>query len=415
MKQIVQSIRDAFSMAIEAIQDNRLRSILTLFGMIVGVFAIIAVMTAIRTLETSINSGLNIFGSNVIYIQKSPAIQMGDHASRRKYWRRPNITYDMGEELKSRMVSAEWVSIGDDRGGIVVKAGKYKTNPNVVVSGVDEFGLEVSNGSLSAGRNIIHEDVAYGRRVVLIGKTVLNKVFPYSDPIDKKILINGISYRVVGIIEPKGELFGNDQDNVVIIPITSYLQYFSHSHTSLGISVKAPSAEDFDAVKEEASDQMRIVRALQPNEENNFEMITNDSLIETFGAFTAGIKMFAFAVSIIALIVAGIGIMNIMLVSVTERIKEIGIRKAIGATRNNILFQFLLEAVFLSLLGGIIGVILGVLAGNGISLIMTVKPVVPMDWVFIGLGVCSAIGVIFGIYPAYKAASLDPIESLRFE
>ncbi len=183
----------------------------------------------------------------------------------------------------------------------------------------------------------------------------------------------------------------------------------------MGISVKAPSAEDFDAVKEEASDQMRIVRALQPNEENNFEMITNDSLIETFGAFTAGIKMFAFAVSIIALIVAGIGIMNIMLVSVTERIKEIGIRKAIGATRNNILFQFLLEAVFLSLLGGIIGVILGVLAGNGISLIMTVKPVVPMDWVFIGLGVCSAIGVIFGIYPAYKAASLDPIESLRFE
>ena len=161
---------------------------------------------------------------------------------------------------------------------------------------------------------------------------------------------------------------------------------------------------------------MRIVRGLGPVDENDFEVTSNDALIDTFGSFTAGIKMFAGAVSVIALVVAGIGIMNIMLVSVSERIKEIGIRKAIGATRNNILFQFLLEAVFLSLIGGVIGVLLGVGAGNMVTLVMkNVAPVIPIDWVFIGLGVCSFIGIVFGIYPAYKAAGLDPIESLRHE
>lgn len=211
-------------------------------------------------------------------------------------------------------------------------------------------------------------------------------------------------------------MFGQSQDNFVVVPMTTYLQYFSQRWTSLGISIKAPDPEDFDIVKEEVTDQMRIVRGLGPQEENDFEVTSNDALIKTFGSFTAGIKLFAGAVSVIALVVAGIGIMNIMLVSVSERIKEIGVRKAIGATRNNILFQFLLEAVFLSLIGGVIGVLAGIGVGNMITLVMkNVDPVIPLDWAFIGLFVCSFIGIVFGIYPAYKAAGLDPIESLRHE
>ena len=412
----IKTLNDAFFMALEAIRDNLLRSILTLLGIVIGVFAIIAVMTAIRTLESSINSGLNVFGSDVIFVQKSPVIQMGDHSSRRKYWRRPNITYEMALELKDRIVGAEFVSVADGTGGKTLRFQKEKTNPNVSVQGVDEWGLEASSYSLDFGRNFIPEDIEYNRRVVVLGTDVVEKLFPFMNPMDQTVSINGIGFDVVGVMKRKGEMFGQSQDNFVVVPITTYLQYFSRRWTSLGISVKAPDAESFEAVKEETMDQMRIVRGLGPDEENDFEVTSNDALIETFGSFTAGIKLFAGAVSVIALIVAGIGIMNIMLVSVSERIKEIGIRKAIGATRNNILFQFLLEAIFLSLIGGVIGVLLGVGVGNMITLVLkSVDTVVPIDWVFIGLFTCSFIGIVFGIYPAYKAAGLDPIESLRHE
>ena len=416
LRTTLKTFGDAFFMALEAIRDNLLRSILTLLGIVIGVFAIIAVMTAIRTLESSINSGLNVFGSDVIFIQKSPVIQMGDHNSRRKYWSRPNIEYDTALELRERMEGAEFVSVQDGTGGKTIRFEKEQTNPNVNVQGVDEWGLEALNFTLEFGRNVIHEDVEYRRRVVMLGTDVITKLFPYQDPINETVLINGLGFEVIGTIAPKGEMFGQSQDNFVIIPITVYLQYFSSHWTSLGISIKAPDAESFNRVKDEATDQMRIVRGLKPDEENDFEVTSNDALIETFGSFTAGIKLFAGAVSVIALVVAGIGIMNIMLVSVSERIKEIGVRKAIGATRNNILFQFLLEAVFLSLIGGVIGVAAGIGVGNMITLVLkSVEPVVPIDWVFIGLGVCSFIGVVFGIYPAYKAAGLDPIESLRHE
>lgn len=403
-------------MALEAIRDNLLRSILTLLGIVIGVFAIIAVMTAIRTLESSINTGLNVFGSDVIFVQKSPVIQMGDHNSRRKYWRRPNITYDMALELRERMLGAEFVSAQDGTGGKTLHYKKESTNPNVGVQGVDEFGLEALNHKLDYGRNFIPEDIEYSRRVVILGTDVIQKLFPFQDPINQTISINGIGFDVIGTLQRKGEMFGQSQDNFVIVPITTYLQYYGNRWTSLGISIKAPDGESFDLTKEEVIDQMRIVRGLGPEDENDFEVTSNDALIDTFGSFTAGIKMFAGAVSVIALVVAGIGIMNIMLVSVSERIKEIGVRKAIGATRNNILFQFLLEAVFLSLIGGVIGVLLGVGVGNMVTLVMkNVAPVIPIDWVFIGLGVCSFIGIVFGIYPAYKAAGLDPIESLRHE
>jgi len=413
--QILRNASDSFFMAIEAIRDNLLRSILTLLGIIIGVFAIIAVMTGIRTLEHAINSGLNIFGSDVIWIQKMPAIRIGGHGSMRKYWQRPNITYDQALELRERLTDAQFVSVMDGRGGRTIRAGAEKTNPNVEVDGADEYGLESFNMTIADGRNLIPEDIRYNSRVALVGADVLDKLFPYADPLDKDISIDGIRFKIVGIIEPKGALFGQSQDNFVMIPITTYIQFFSSNWTSLGISVKAPTREAFDDMKEESIGQMRVVRDLKPDDENDFEVTSNDALVETFASFTGGVKVFAFGVSIIALVVAGIGIMNIMLVSVTERIKEIGIRKAIGATRGNILGQFLLEAVFLSLIGGVFGIILGVGVGNAVTLFMDIDPQIPIDWVFIGLRVCSTIGITFGIYPAYKAAKLDPIESLRYE
>ena len=183
----------------------------------------------------------------------------------------------------------------------------------------------------------------------------------------------------------------------------------------MGITVESASVEDYDKTQDEVIGIMRTIRKVPPEKENDFEVTSNTELLETFGAFTGGVKIFAFSVSVIALLVAGIGIMNIMLVSVTERIKEIGIRKAIGATRGHILTQFLTEAVFLSQFGGIVGVILGIAAGNLVAVIMNVSAVIPFDWAFYGLMVCSLIVIGFGSYPAWRAANLDPIESLRFE
>ncbi len=402
-------------MALQALKENRLRSILTLFGIIIGVFAIIAVMTAIQTLQNAINSGLNVFGADVIYVQKMPAIQVGGRRARRKYWRRPNITYEQGVELSRRLKVAQYVSLNSSTGGKLLRYRDRKTNPNVSLVGIDQWGLAVFNHSLAAGRPIIKEDVNYDRRVALLGQDVLEKLFPYEDPIGRRISIQGVQFTVVGILESKGAIFGQSQDNMVLIPITTFLQYFSRRHTSIAIAVKPRRPEEFDATREALIGQLRIVRGLKPDEENNFEIISNSSLIETFGQFLGGVKAFAFAISIVALLVAGIGIMNIMLVSVSERIKEIGIRKAVGATRGNILFQFLLEAVFLTELGGLVGVFLGIAAGNAVTFFIKVKPVIPMDWVFIGLFICSAVGIIFGIYPAYRAARLDPITSLRHE
>jgi putative ABC transport system permease protein len=244
---------------------------------------------------------------------------------------------------------------------------------------------------------------------------VVDQLFPFEDPLGKTITINGLPFMVEGIAERVGEMFGQSQDNFVLIPISTYLQNFSDRWTSLSITIEAPSEELYEKTMDETIGILRMIRKVPPNEDNDFEVVSNSELIDTFSQFTGGVKIFALAVSVIALLVAGIGIMNIMLVSVTERIKEIGIRKAIGATRRDILTQFLSEAFFLSEFGGLAGVILGVAGGNLVALAFHIPAVIPMDWVVIGLVVCSVIGIGFGIYPAYRAAQLDPIESLRFE
>jgi len=401
-------------MALEAIRDNKLRSVLTLLGIAIGVFSVIGVMTAIRTLETSIESGLNVFGTNTFLIQKYPAVTIGGH-SRRKYRNRRNITYDQFKELKRRARLPIMVSVTDYSGGQTIKYRDKQAKKNVYLQGGDEGSLRTFNTFIGDGRNITAHDVEFSRRVTVLGMDAVDQMFPFEDPLGKIITINGIGFTVVGIAERKGKMFGQSQDNYVLIPITTYLQRYGKRWTSLAITVEAPSAELYDKTRDEVIGILRMIRKVPPGKENDFEVVSNAQLIETFGQFTGGVKLFALAISIIALLVAGIGIMNIMLVSVSERIKEIGIRKAIGATRRDILIQFLTEAVFLSEFGGITGVILGVLGGNLVAMAFNIPAVIPLDWVLIGLAVCSVIGVGFGIYPAYRAAKLDPITSLRYE
>ena len=405
--------KESFWMAIDAIRQNKLRSILTLLGISIGVFSVIGVMTAIRTLESSVESGLNVFAANTFVIQKYPSIQIGRRD--KKIRNRKNIDYDQFKKLKDRATLPVLVSVSE---GSSVRNVKYKdkvVKNYVELFGGDEGSLRIFKTYISDGRNIAPDDVRYARNVCVLGMDVVDKLFPFEDPISKKIQIEGLNYYIIGTAERQGEAFGRSQDNYIAIPITNYLQKFSNKWTTLSINVEAASDNDYDKTREEAIGIMRTIRKVKAGEDNNFEIETNDEMIETFSGFTSGIKLFALAVSIIALVVAGIGIMNIMLVSVTERIKEIGIRKAIGATKQDILTQFLMEAVFLSEFGGIVGIILGISAGNIVSIFFNIPAVIPIDWAIIGLVVCSIIGIGFGIYPAWKAAQLDPIESLRFE
>ena len=400
-------------MAIDAIRQNKLRSILTLLGISIGVFSVIGVMTAIRTLESSVESGLNVFAANTFVIQKYPSIQIGRRD--KKIRNRKNIDYDQYKKLKERAKLPVLVSVSE---GSSIRNVKYKdisVKNYVSLLGGDEGSIRMYKTFISDGRNIAQDDVRYARNVCVLGMDVVDRLFPFEDPISKKIQIEGLNYYVVGVTERQGEAFGQSQDNYIAIPITNYLQKFSNKWTTLSINVEAASEKDYDKTREEVIGIMRTIRKVKAGEDNDFELETNDEMIETFSGFTGGIKLFALSVSVIALVVAGIGIMNIMLVSVTERIKEIGIRKAIGATKRDILTQFLMEAVFLSEFGGVVGIIMGISAGNLVSFIFNIPAVIPFDWAIIGLLVCSVIGIGFGIYPAWKAAQLDPIESLRFE
>tara|TARA_X000001036_G_scaffold230246_1_gene215116 strand:- start:372 stop:1616 length:1245 start_codon:yes stop_codon:yes gene_type:complete len=405
-------VTESFWMAIDAIRKNKLRSILTLLGISIGVFSVIGVMTAIRTLESSIASGLNVFATNTFVIQKYPEISFGDD---RKIAKRKNIDFSQYQKFKSRSNLPILVSVLE---GSSVRNVRYKdkiVKNYVDLIGGDKGTIRFYNTYLSDGRNFIEDDIHFGRNVCVLGMDVVDRLFPFEDPISKKIKIDGLDYFVIGITERQGEAFGQSKDNFIAIPISTYLERFSDKWTTLSIHVESSSEDTFEKTKDEAVGLMRSIRKVKPEEENDFEVVTNTEMIEQFSGFTSGVKLFALCVSVIALVVAGIGIMNIMLVSVTERIKEIGIRKAIGATKKDILTQFLMEAVFLSEFGGIVGIIMGVAGGNMVAFIFNIPAVIPIDWAIIGLAVCSIIGIGFGIYPAWRAAQLDPIESLRFE
>jgi|TARA_B110000495_G_scaffold40478_1_gene32771 putative ABC transport system permease protein len=413
--QIKSTIRESFRMAIESIRQNKLRSILTLLGISIGVFSVIGVMTAIRTLESSVSSQLDVLGTNTFTINKSPAIQIHGPGGDKKIRKRKNITYAHYEEMKRRTVLPLRVSVIDETGERNIRYKGKTLKKSAQINGGDESALRSLNTYLADGRNFTPDDIRFARYVTILGPDVVDILFPFEDPLGKAVKIKGIDYTVIGITERKGQAFGQSQDYFVIIPISLYILRFSNKWTSLRITFESKSAEMYDKTMDEAIGLMRVVRQVPVGEENDFEVISNEELMNTFAGFTSGIKLFAGSVSVIALLVAGIGIMNIMLVSVTERIKEIGIRKAIGATKRDILTQFLMEAIFLSQFGGVVGVILGIAGGNLVAILLKVPAVIPMDWAFYGMAVCSFIGIGFGIYPAYRAANLDPIESLRFE
>jgi putative ABC transport system permease protein len=408
-------ISEIIKVAFSSLRTNRLRSILTILGIVVGIFSIITISTVISMLQTSIESGLSQLGKNTFQIQRFPAFQTGSLSDRAKFRNRPLLTLDEYYKLKEKLVEAKYVGAEQWSFGKVVKFGNKETNPNVQIAGITPEAMPNNSWVVEDGRGLNDKDVWSYENVVLLGADVAKMLFPNMVPLDQYITVNNHKLKVIGVLQTAGSFFGQSQDNFILIPLTTFQNYYGKHANSINITVMSPTKESYNDIIEIAEGYFRTIRKVKSGEESNFSIFSNESLLTQMNSITAGARIGSLVVAAIALLAAGIGIMNIMLVSVTERTREIGIRKAIGAKKINILSQFLVEAVVLCLFGGLIGIVLGVAIGNLAGTALNSPALIPIDWVLIGVLLCVIIGVSFGTYPAYKAANLDPIEALRYE
>ncbi len=412
---LLAEIHESFRMAMSALAAHKLRSALTLLGVLIGVFSIIVVMTAMRVLQKDVETRISQLGSHTFMIQKWPGVYFGGPEGFERFWRRKNITYAQGKRLQEKAVLPASIGLETSFWAGEVQTRYNASAPNVRLYGETAGSFAAKNWTLAEGRILTDADVDNARDFCVLGAGLASTMFPVGSVVGEKLKINGLNYTVVGVLEPKGSSLGGDQDNFAIIPITTGLNRYGRYSRSISILVQAHDAESYEETADEVRGLLRVIRKVPPGEEDDFELFSNDSMIAQFETFTRAVRIGVAVVSSISLLAAGIGIMNIMLVSVTERTREIGIRRAIGAKKRNIMTQFVMEAVVLCEVGGLIGVGLGIVGGNLLALALKLMPVIPLDWVVLGLFICSVVGIVFGTYPAYKAANLDPIDSLRYE
>jgi len=379
----------------------------------VGVFAIIGANTAVLVLDTYFKDTLSLMGGDVITITKSPAISMGPR-DWEIYRNREDITIEQMERLQEYVDRSAEIGPNETFRTARVSYNDNETEPNIGIRGGNEFYLENNAYNLKDGRNILPQDVDYARPVAVIGADIETALFEQVDALGKIIRIEGRPYTVIGTVEPKGNVFGNTLDRFVVIPYSNLAGIYGKNR-SIGIQMRAGSVENIQKAIDEITGFLRVIRKVEPIEENDFEITTNESLSNSFNTFTGILYTIGFVVGGVVLLGAGIGVMNIMLVSVNERTKEIGVRKAVGATKKAIVSQFLMEAIALCQIGGAIGIFLGAGLGNIAALWLESSVVIPWTSAIGGLIGMTIIGVLFGVYPAFKASNLDPIESLRYE
>ena len=406
---------EIIKVALSSLGANRLRSSLTMLGIIVGIFSIISISTIITMLQSSIEEGVSMLGQNTFQIQKWDIIIGGGPQNRARFRNRKDITIEEYVRLKEMLVDAKALGAEQWGFGKILLYGNKETNPNISLSGCTPESFPNNQWSVDKGREFTQNDVDHYQKVVVLGADVAEALFEFVDPIGQEIKVDGHKLKVIGVLEKQGSVFGQSQDHFAVMPITTSQNFYGKRSRSISITVTSVDRNSYEDLIEKAIGAMRTIRKVSAGEENDFGIFSNQSILTQINNITEGVRIGSYVVAAIALLAAGVGIMNIMLVSVTERTKEIGIRKAVGAKKRNVLLQFLVEAVALSLAGGFIGIILGIAAGNLAGSFLEAKAVFPIDWVAIGITLCVIIGVTFGTYPAYKAANLDPIDALRYE
>lgn len=399
-------------LAWDVIRNHKLRSMLTLLGIVIGVFAIIVAVTAVQVMETKVVDTVQSFGATTFTISRTD----GFSQSGSRHRARRNLTY---EDMVQYVERARLPSAVSPRmelfSSVEARYGDRATENIVIKFGVNEHWVATNGFDLEQGRNMTELDVELGRDIVIIGHDISEQLYPNINPVGKSIIIGGRRYQIVGVLAKKGNVFGENFDVLALVPITNMIQSYSAAQRNIEIKVETRSMETIDEAMEEAIGIFRVIRNVDPGEENNFEIQSSEAFLGQITGFTGQVKVGGAVVGLITLLSAGIGVMNIMLVSVAERTREIGVRKAVGARRRDVLIQFLYEAIFLCQIGGITGILIGVLGGNIVGRFFDVSFVFPWTWAIGAVLGVTMIAMVFGVYPAYKAASLDPIESLRHE
>lgn len=402
--------------ALQAIKAQMLRSILTGLIIAIGITALVGILTSIDAIESKLTGQFALLGANTFTIQnRGPNIQIGRRGQKPKVY--PPITFYQARTFKDRfdnqpaLVSTSFVASSLSE----VRFQSNKTNPDVRIWAIDENYIKTAGYEIAEGRNITEAEVNRSAKIALIGQDIKDILFPNTSPLGEIIDVGGKRYRVVGLMASKGNSFGMGGDKAIFIPITTARSAYNTGGRSFSVNVMSLLPEQVDAVVGEATATMRAVRKLPPKEETNFTVTKSDNLSQMMLSNLGFIRLAGIFIGIITLLGAAIALLNMMLVSVTERTREIGVRKAIGAKANTILGQFLMEAINICLFGGLAGMLFGIGIGNIVSALIDGQFIIPWLWMILSVILCIVVGLLAGIYPAFKASRTDPIESLRYE
>lgn len=412
------TVTENISLAFNAIQANLLRAVLTLLIIAFGIMALVGILTSIDAMKNSLTDNLASMGTNTFnVIRKGTGLGGGRHGRRSNVG--DKITYKQALSFKEKYQYPAAVSMSAlGSMSTVAKRGTVETDPNTTVYGADENYLDVAGYKLAVGRNVTALESEAGRNIVIIGSSIAEKLFENHTNLNilgKTISIRNIQFTVIGVMEEKGSSMTFNGDKMVLVPLQTLRKYFGSQTNSYNLSVMVTDALNIDPAMAEAEGVFRRVRKTKIGEESDFELEKSDGLISLIVENTATLQMAAIFIGLITLLGAAIGLMNIMLVSVTERTHEIGICKSLGATRRTILVQFLVEAIVICQIGGLVGIVFGILAGNAVTFLVGGAFVIPWAWIALGFSLCFVVGIISGLYPAVKASQLDPIEALRYE
>ncbi|MGB8490885.1 MAG: ABC transporter permease [Bacteroidales bacterium] len=407
--------RENLRISIRAIRSNRVRAILTICIIAIGIMALVGILTAIDAIKSSLTSQFTMMGANSFTISsRGMNVQVGNDRKRLRNY--SQISYREALDFKSRFTEPAFVSISVNATNLcTVRYGSKETNPNVNMNGVDENYLSVSGYEIDNGRNFSPEEVQMNRRLVLMGSEIASDIFPSGvDPVGKEVTVAGLKLQVAGVLKSRGAS-AMAGDRICLIPVTTAREYFSRPNMNFSITVLPMNPVNLDVMAGEAEGIFRVIRHLLPKDESDFNVVKSDTILNMLLKNIKYVTLAATLIGIVTLFGAAVGLMNIMLVSVTERTREIGVRKAIGAKPSIIKSQFLMESILIGQFGGVFGIILGILIGNGISSMLRTSFIVPWFWILTGIIVCLIVGIASGYAPAVKAAGIDPIEALRYE